>query len=412
MHTIYDVLIVGGGHAGAQAALSLRKKNYPGTIAIIGDEPHLPYERPPLSKEYLAGERSVERMHIFPAATWQARGITLLPGRRVVSVDPSSHEVRRHGDDTFGYGTLIWAAGGSPRQMSCGGFDLPGVHSIRTLEDVDSVIAELAAVCHVLVIGGGYIGLESAAALTKRSKRVTVVEAQDRVLARVAGEQLSRFYEAEHRAHAVDIRLGAAVSCIEERNGRAVGARLNSGEIIEAEMVVVGIGISPSIEPLRDAGAACSNGIEVDSHCRTSLPDVFAIGDCALHVSPFSDGKPIRLESVQNANDMAACVAATLCGEERPYHAVPWFWSTQYDLKLQTIGLSAGHDQTVLRGRMKDRSFSIIYLKQGQVIALDCVNAVRDFVQGRALVESRSTATSAELANIHCSLKTVASARA
>jgi len=397
--TRYDILIVGAGHAGAQAAIALRQNKYEGSIAIVGDEPEIPYERPPLSKDFLAGEKPFERILIRPAAFWAEREIAMLTGRRVVAVDPAAHRVTTTDGETFGYGTLVWAAGGSPRSLICSGHDLAGVHAIRTRADVERLKGELAATSRVVVIGGGYIGLEAAAVLTKLGKQVTVLEALDRVLARVAGEPLSRFYEAEHRAHGVDVRLDATVECIAERDGRATGVRLADGEVLPCEMVIVGIGIVPAVAPLLRAGAEGGNGVKVDAQCRTSLSDIFAIGDCALHANPFAEGAEIRLESVQNANDMANAVAKTLTGMPTDYHAVPWFWSNQYDLRLQTVGLSMGHDATVTRGDPASRSFSLVYLKQGRVIALDCVNAVRDYVQGRTLVVERKSPHPAQLAD-------------
>jgi 3-phenylpropionate/trans-cinnamate dioxygenase ferredoxin reductase subunit len=233
------------------------------------------------------------------------------------------------------------------------------VHTVRTRADADRMLAGVDGVEQVVVIGGGYIGLEAAAALAKFGKKVVLLEALDRVMARVAGEDLSHFYEAEHRAHGVDLRLGAAVECI-EGEGKVTGVRMKDGEVIPAQMVVVGIGIIPAVEPLIAAGAEGGNGVAVDHQCRTSLPDIFAIGDCALHANEFADGMPIRLESVQNANDQATLVAKTIMGQELAYDAVPWFWSNRYDLKLQTVGLSTGHDATVLRGDPATRSFSVI----------------------------------------------------
>ena len=403
----YDILIVGAGHAGAQAAIALRQAKFEGTIAIVGDEPEIPYERPPLSKDYLAGDKPFERILIRPAAFWPERAVDMLLGRRVTSVDPATHQVTTADGATIGYGRLIWATGGSPRSLVCSGHNLAGVHAVRNRADVDRLMGELPTTNRVVVIGGGYIGLEAAAVLTKLGKHVTVLEAMDRVLARVAGEPLSRFYEAEHRAHGVDVRLGAMVDHIEEADGRATGVRLADGEILPCEMVIVGIGIVPAVEPLLAAGADGGNGVRVDALCRTSLPDIFAIGDCALHENGFADGAAIRLESVQNANDMANAVAKTLTGNPTDYHAVPWFWSNQYDLRLQTVGLSTGHDASVLRGNPATRSFSLIYLKQGRVIALDCVNMVRDYVQGRALVVDGKTPDPARLADTDVALKEV-----
>jgi 3-phenylpropionate/trans-cinnamate dioxygenase ferredoxin reductase subunit len=405
--TTYDVLIVGAGHGGAQAAIALRQRKFEGTIAIVGEEPEIPYERPPLSKDYFSGEKTFERILIRPAAFWEDRDVAMLTGRRVVAVDPAAHTVSTGDGETIGYGELIWATGGHPRKLSCIGHDLIGVHSVRTRTDVDKMMSELETTTRVAVIGGGYIGLEAAAVLAKMGKQVTVLEAQDRVLARVAGEPLSRFYEAEHRAHGVDVRLGVMVECIEEAAGRVAGVRLAGGEIVAAEMVIVGIGIIPAVEPLMAAGAHGGNGVAVDEHGRTSLPHIFAIGDCAMHANTYAEGLPIRLESVQNANDLATTVARAITGDEEPYNSVPWFWSNQYDLRLQTVGLSSGHDSTVTRGDIASRSFSIVYLKQGHVVALDCVNAVKDYVQGKALVVGRVAADPAALANMAVPLKSL-----
>ncbi|HEX8419670.1 MAG TPA: FAD/NAD(P)-binding oxidoreductase [Sphingomonas sp.] len=401
----FDVLIVGAGHGGAQAAAALRQQKFGGSIAIVGEEPEPPYERPPLSKDYLAGEKDFERLLIRPSVFWAERSVTLITDTRVVAVDAEARQVRTGAGRQLGYGTLIWAAGGHARRISCQGHDLAGVHSVRSRADVDRMIEELPHVERVAVIGGGYIGLEAAAVLTKLGKSVTVLEAQDRVLARVAGEPLSRFYEAEHRAHGVDIRLGVSVECVEEKNGRACGVRLADGPILDAQMVIVGIGIVPAVEPLLAAGARGGNGVAVDAYCRTSLRHVFALGDCALHANSYADELPIRLESVQNANDMAMTVAKTIMGEETPYSSVPWFWSNQYDLKLQTVGISAGHDEVVTRGDPITRSFSLIYLKQGKVVALDCVNSVKDYVQGRALVVEGSKPDRLALADATTPLK-------
>jgi 3-phenylpropionate/trans-cinnamate dioxygenase ferredoxin reductase subunit len=403
--TVYDVLIVGAGHGGAQAALALRQAKFTGSIAIIGDEAELPYERPPLSKEYLAGERVFERILIRPPEFWVQRDVKFLLGQRAVAVDPSLHRLTLADGTEIGYGKLIWAAGGSPRRLNCTGGDLGGVHAVRSRADVDAMMAELGNTTRVVVIGGGYIGLEAAAVLTKLGKQVILLEALDRVLARVAGEPLSRFYEAEHRARGVDLRLGITVSCIEGADGRAIGVRLTDDTFLRTDMVIVGIGIIPEVGPLLAAGATGGNGVAVNQLCQTSLPDIFAIGDCALHANDFAGRRFLRLESVQNANDMAMTVARVIMGEERPYHAVPWFWSNQYDLRLQTIGLSIDYDTTVMRGNPSDRSFSLIYLKEGRVLALDCVNATRDFVQGRALVLHGGVYSPEQLADTNIPLK-------
>ena len=402
--TRYDVVIVGAGHGGAQAAIALRQAKFAGTIAMIGDESVPPYERPPLSKEYAAGEKPVERLFIRPETFWAEREIAMLLGRTVTAVDPEAKTVMTADGATIGYGDLIWATGGTPRRLTCAGHDLAGLHTVRTLADADRIIAELPAVTRAVVIGGGYIGLEAAATLAKFGKAVTLVEALDRVLARVAGEDLSRFFEAEHRAHGVDVRLSNAVECV-EGDGRVTGVRLATGEILPAEMVIVGIGIVPAVAPLLAAGAEGGNGVAVDHQCRTSLPNVYAIGDCALHANGFAHDLPIRLESVQNANDQASVVAKVLTGQDAAYDAVPWFWSNQYDLKLQTVGLSTGHDAAITRGDPATRSFSVVYLRDGQVIALDCVNMVKDYVQGRKLVVDGARIDPARLADATTPLK-------
>jgi 3-phenylpropionate/trans-cinnamate dioxygenase ferredoxin reductase subunit len=400
----YDVLIVGAGHAGAQAAIALRQNKFSGSIGLLGDEPELPYERPPLSKEYLAGDKPFERLMIRNAAFWQEREVTMLAGRSVTRVDPVGHSVTTMDGEAIGYGSLIWAAGGKPRRLACAGGDLVGVHTVRTRADVDRMIAELPDVRRVAVIGGGYIGLEAAAVLAKLGRQVTVLEAQDRVLARVAGEPLSRFFEDEHRAHGVELRLGVLVDAILGED-RVTGVQLAGGETIPAEMAIVGIGIEPAVAPLLDAGASGGNGVAVDDQCRTSLPDMFAVGDCALHANRFAGDRLIRLESVQNANDQATVAAKTILGIEASYDAVPWFWSNQYDLKLQTVGISAGYDSTVMRGDPATRSFSLVYLRAGRVIALDCVNATKDYVQGRKLVIEAAAIDPVRLADSGTPLK-------
>ena len=400
-----DIVIVGAGHGGAQAALALRQQGFAGSIVMIGREPEPPYERPPLSKEYLAREKPFERLYIRPPQLWADKQVTLRLSTSVNEVDPVANSVKLSDGATLTYGSLIWATGGDPRRIACEGAHLTGVHAVRTRADVDKLMSEIdAGASRVVVIGGGYIGLEAAAVLTKLGLSVTLLEALPRVLARVAGEELSAFYEAEHRAHGVDLRTGVAVECI-EGDQAVTGVRLADGTVLPCEIVIVGIGIVPAIGPLIAAGATGGNGVDVDEFCRTSLSDVFAIGDCAAHANGFADGAVIRLESVQNANDMATCAARAIMGEPQAYAATPWFWSNQYDLRLQTVGLSTGYDATVLRGDPAARSFSVVYLKGGRVIALDCVNMVKDYAQGRKLVEGRSTPDVAQLADLAVPLK-------
>ncbi len=389
----------------------LRQLKFEGSIALIGEEPEYPYERPPLSKEYFAGEKPFERIMLRPENFWGERDVTMMLGTRATAVDTAAHILTFEDGDTLEYGKLVWATGGSPRMVSCDGHDLDGVHAVRTRADVDAMMAKLGEIERVVVIGGGYIGLEAAAVLRKLGKQVCVLETENRVLARVAGEELSHFYETEHRAHGVDLRTGVTVDCIEGDGTRAIGVRLADGEILPAEMVIVGIGIVPAVEPLIVAGATGDNGVWVDGHCRTSLADIYAIGDCAAHANAFADGATIRLESVQNANDQAMTAAKHITGNPAAYDAIPWFWSNQYDLKLQTVGLNIGYDETVLRGNPAERSFSVIYLQQGRVLALDCVNATKDYVQGRKLVLDRLSPDRRKLADPGVLLKELAEPR-
>ncbi|MEM7779616.1 MAG: FAD-dependent oxidoreductase [Pseudomonadota bacterium] len=383
-----DIVIVGTGHGGAQAAIALRQKGHEGTILMIGRDQVPPYERPPLSKEYLAGDKTFERIMIRPEKFWADKGVDLKLGCLVTEIDWMRHTVTLSDDTTVAYRKLIWAGGGDPRRLPVPGANLNGVFYVRDKQDADDMMAALeAGAKRAVVIGGGYIGLEAAAVLRKLGCEVVLLEALERVLARVAGEELSRFYEDEHRRQGVDVRLEQGVTEILGDEGKVSAVQLDNGETLECDMVVVGIGIVPAIAPLIAAGAAGSNGVDVDVFCRTTLDDIYAIGDCAAHANPFADSAVIRLESVQNANDMANTAARAIMGDKEPYHALPWFWSNQYDLKLQTAGLSLGYDATVLRGDPQDRKFTVVYLKEGTPIAFDCVNTMKDYVQGRKLLE-------------------------
>ena len=401
----FDVVIVGAGQGGATAAINLRQGGFTGSIAMIGREDEPPYERPPLSKEYMLGEKAFDRLYIRPREFWSDRGVEMLLGSEVVAVEPEKQTVLLKDDRVIEYGDLIWATGGDPRPLDCAGSDLGGIHAVRDRADIDKILAELPGVSRVAVVGGGYIGLEAASALRKMGKEVTLLEVLPRVLARVAGPDLSAFFEAEHRSHGVDLRTGVGVVAFEGQGGRLTGLRLTDESLLEAQMAIVGIGIIPAVAPLIAAGAEGGNGVKVDEHCRTSLPHIYAIGDCAAHANGFADGATIRLESVQNANDQAVCAAKSIIGEPVAYAATPWFWSNQYDLRLQTVGLSAGHDTSILRGDPATRSFSVVYLRDGKLIAIDAVNAVKDFAQGRKLVEAGAVVAAEKLADASVPLK-------
>lgn len=404
-----DVVIVGTGHGGAQAAVALRQKGFEGSILMIGRDTELPYERPPLSKDYLARDKPFERILLRPAGFWADKKVELMLGSDVVAVDCDARSVTLASGHIIRYGKLIWSAGGEPRRLSCSGADLRGVHAVRSKADVDALMTQLAhGAKRAVVIGGGYIGLEAAAVLRKLDCNVVLLEALPRVLARVAGPSLSDFFHELHRSHGVDLRLGAKVDCLVGEDGTVSGVRMDDGTVIGCEMVIVGIGIIAETGPLDAAGAECANGVLVDDHCRTSLPGIYAIGDCAAYANAFADGSVIRLESVQNANDMAMTVARDIVGDPAPYRSTPWFWSNQYDVKLQTVGLSLHHDDSVLRGNPATGSFSIVYLKGGKVVALDSVNAARDYAQGRKLVETAASPMRDRLADVETPLKDLA----
>ena len=382
--TAYDVLIVGSGHGGAAAAAALRQKGFAGSIGMVSRDREFPYERPPLSKEYLAREKPFERLHLRPPRFWTDRQIELLLGREVATLDAHAQEVQLADGERIAFSHLIWAAGGEPRRLTCSGSDLSGVHAVRSRADVDAIMRELdGGARRVVVVGGGYIGLEAAAVLRKLGCEVVLQEMQDRLLERVAGRALSHFLLQEHRRHGVDIRLRTTVDCLEGTAGKVTGVRLADGTALPADMVIIGIGIAPSVEPLLACGADGGNGVLVDRFCRTSLPQVYAIGDCAAHANLHARGAIIRLESVQNANDMAMVAARHICGDPAPYDALPWFWSNQYDTRLQTVGLAQGHDREVIEGEPTEGKFSIRYFAGRDLIAIDCVNDTKAFVQGR-----------------------------
>jgi 3-phenylpropionate/trans-cinnamate dioxygenase ferredoxin reductase subunit len=401
----FDCLVVGAGHAGAETAVSLRQLGFGGTVGLVGDEAVLPYERPAISKEYLAGKKDFAQLLLRPADYWNEHRVSLLLSTRVVDVDPIRRVVICEDGEVLGYRSLVWATGGTPRRLTCPGSDLSGVRSLRGKADCDDLLAVLPDTQRFVIVGGGYVGLEAAAVLRELGHEVTLVEALDRVLARVAGEPVSRFFEIEHRAHGVDLRVGVGVSEVVGRDGRVEAVRLTDDTLIEAEQVIVGVGMEPAAGPLLAAGAALGSdgrGVLVDTVCKSSLEDVYCVGDCAV----IEGG--IRIESRQNAAEQARAAALAICGRPEPLQMLPWFWSHQYDLRLQTVGLSHGHDELVVRGRPQDRSFTVAYLRDGALVALDCINSTRDFMHGRKLVETGARITPELLVDERRSLKELA----
>ncbi|OYQ36143.1 pyridine nucleotide-disulfide oxidoreductase [Niveispirillum lacus] len=405
----YDIVIAGAGQAAAQCAQSLRQGGFAGSLALIGDENHAPYERPPLSKDYLSGKRDAAKLLLRKPDYWLEKQVTLLTGQRIGAVDRGARVLTLTQGRRVTYGKLVWATGGRPRRLSCPGADLAGVHAIRSIADIDGLKADLAPAARVVIIGGGYIGLETAAVLRGLGHPVTVLEAQDRLLARVTSPPVSAYFADLHRRHGVDVRLSAQVAAL-HGGARVESVELSDGVQVPADIVVVGIGIIPNVEPLAAAGLPCPNGVVVDAHCRTEDPDILAIGDCALHPNLFA-GRAIRLESVPNAVDQGKVAADTLLGQGKPYSALPWFWSDQYDVKMQAAGLAMDYDRIVPRGDPSGPGFAVLYLRAGRIIAIDCLNAPRDFIQAKALITGGTAIDADRAADPGVELKTLAAAQ-
>ncbi len=400
-----SVVIVGGGQAAGQLIASLRQEGFSGPITLIGDEPHPPYQRPPLSKKFLSGELELERLYIKPEAFFAETGAQLLLGRRAETVDREARTVALDDGTVLPYGTLVLATGSRVRRMPVPGEDLAGVHYLRGIADVAAIHAHFEPGRKLVIVGAGYIGLEVAAVAVKAGIDVTVLEMESRVMARVTAPEMSDFFQTVHRDAGVDIRLETRVSGFEDDgSGRLQAVVCADGTRLSADFAIIGIGILPNVELAQDAGLDCENGIVVDHHGRTADPSIYAIGDCANHPSDLV-GRRIRLESVQNAIDQAKAAAADIAGHPRPYNEVPWFWSDQYDLKLQIAGLSEGYDKLVLRGDPASRTFAAFYLKDGVVIAVDAVNAVPEFMVGKKLIQARARIAPDRLADTGIGMK-------
>ena len=371
-------LVVGASHAGAQVAASLRQEGWDGEVVLVGDEAALPYQRPPLSKAYLVGRSSREELAIRKTEFYAKQEIRLVRAT-VTSIDRAAGCVVTSEGETLAYDGLALCTGGRARRLFLPGSDLPGIHYLRTFADVETIRESALPGRHAVIIGGGYIGLETAASLRALGLEVTVLEAAERVLERVTAPEVSTFYERVHREAGVDIRTRALVESL-VGDLRVREAILAGGERIPTDLVIVGVGLVPSTELAVDAGLEVEDGIVIDDHARTSDGRIVAAGDCASHRMARYD-RLVRLESVPSAAEQAKTAAATLCGRERPIAALPWFWSDQYDLKLQIAGLNTGYDEVVINGDPAgDRDFSCYYLQRGLLIAADCVNRPRDFV--------------------------------
>lgn len=404
-----QVVIIGAGQAGCEIATALRQRSPGCRIILLGDEAHLPYHRPPLSKGFLTGKVAAESLAIKPREVYEKLNVECHFGTAVTGVAPGSRTVLLAGGGVFEYDKLAFATGGRVRQLSLPGAGLPGVHCVRSLDDSLRLRPCLQPGRRMVIIGGGFIGLEIAAICATLGLKVTVIESTSRVLARVCAPQISSFYERYHRGRGVDIRTGCAVAGFEGRSSVEY-AVLENGERLATDLVVVGIGLIPNSELAAAAGLATDGGILVDSYARTSDPDIVAAGDCANSEHGFL-GRRLRIESVQNAVEQARVAAASIIGQPSVHSTVPWFWSDQYDLKLQMIGVSHGHDQLILRGDPARDSFSAFYLRQETLLAVDTINRPADFVVGKRLVSERARPDPAKLADEAVALKSLLAVR-
>jgi 3-phenylpropionate/trans-cinnamate dioxygenase ferredoxin reductase subunit len=397
------VVIAGAGHAAGQLVASLKQQKFAGQIVLVGDEEHLPYQRPPLSKKFLSGDLPAERLYVKPSAFYDDPQIELRLETSITKINRESKTLGTDSGDDIPYDKLVLALGSRVRRLSIEGADLDGVHYLRSIADVDGIRAELQNKKHVVIVGAGYIGLEVAAVTRQLGLDVTVVEMADRVMSRVVSPEISDFYQIEHASHGVKLRLSTGITAF-RGEGRLQAVETADGELIPADFVVVGVGILPNTEIAIDAGLDVADGIVVDDTCQTSDPNIYAVGDCTRHPNEIYD-RQLRLESVHNALEQAKTAISNICGNETHYSQVPWFWSDQYDLKLQIAGLSAGYDDVVIRGNPADRSFACLYLKDKKLIATDAVNSPKEFVQSKALIASRIKLDRKQLADTDIQLK-------
>ncbi len=400
------IAIAGAGHAAGQAVATLRQQKFDGHIVLVGDEPYLPYQRPPLSKKFLAGELAPERLYFKPPGFYEDPQIDLRLETKVTAIDRDAKQLGTDSDGPVAYDKLLIATGARARALPIPGIDLPGVHMLRSIADVEAIRAALDASRRVVIVGAGYIGMEVAAVTRTLGLDVTVVEMTDRVMSRVVSPEISDFYQIEHTNRGVKLRLGTSVTALHGKR-RVRHVETSEGDEIPADLVIVGIGIVPNTELASAAGLDVDDGIVVDDGCRTSDPDIYAVGDCTRHPNDIY-GRSLRLESVHNALEQAKTAAANLCGNEARYSQVPWFWSDQYELKLQIAGLSEGYDDVVIRGNPAEKSFSCVYLREGRIIAVDAVNSPRDFMQAKALIAGRTGMTMDGLADPQKSLAELA----
>lgn len=386
------VVILGAGQAGFQTAFSLRAEGYAEPIALIGDEPHTPYQRPPLSKAFVTGKQDQQRILLRPESYYREHNIGLMAGEKAASIDTASRRVALESGAQLPYDHLVLAVGARNRTLSIPGADLEGVRYLRTLPEAIEIKQRLEQANHVVVIGGGFIGLEIAASARSLGRPVTVIEALPRLMARVVAPVVSEFFRGAHAQRDVRVLVDAQVQELRGSRGKVQEVVLQDGAALPADLVVVGIGVVPNSELALAAGLDVSNGISVDEFLRTRDERIFAIGDCAEYHNAFA-GERVRLESVQNAVDQGVCVARTIAGKPAPYHAAPWFWSDQFDVRLQMAGLPAGHDRVAIRGNPESGKFSVFYFREGRLCAVDSINRPADHLAARKLIAAGTSLT-------------------
>lgn len=406
-NSVNSVVIVGGGQAAATASMSLRQWGFEGAITLIGEEPFPPYQRPPLSKAYMKGELAEERLFFKHAPWYEDNGVDLVLSMRATSIDRAAKRVEMEHGGHVDFDALILATGSRARKLELPGTDLKRVYDLRTLGDVERIRPRLIKDSNIVIIGAGYIGLEAAASARQLGLNVSVLEYAPRVLARVTSPLISEFYEREHRSHGVDIRTDARLARLVGERGRVAGAELEDGSVLRADLVLIGIGIVPNDELARESGLTCSDGIVVDRDARTADPGIFAAGDCTRRPLVHY-GRDGRLESVHNAIEQGKLAAAAIVGRDRPAEDCPWFWSDQYDLKLQIAGLSQGYDEVVVRGDPASRKFAAFYLQGGRLLSTDAVNSPPEFIVSKKLVAAGATPDPAQLADPSRSMKEIA----
>jgi 3-phenylpropionate/trans-cinnamate dioxygenase ferredoxin reductase subunit len=400
------VVIVGASHAAVQAIETLRREGHTGRIVLVGDEPSLPYNRPPLSKKYFSGELERERLLLRSAHFYEQAKVEVKLGVRATAIDRTDQRLRLSDGTELRYDKLLLCIGSRNRQLDVPGKDLRGIHYLRTMADVDDIRGEIGAAKRLVVVGAGYIGLEAAASARHLGLDVTVLEMADRPMNRVVAPEISAYYQSRHEREGVHLLCNMAVTSFVGTDDARVSAVACGEREFPCDLVIVGVGILPESTLAASAGLRCDNGISVDETCQTSDPNIYAAGDCTCHPS-VRYGRRLRLESVDNAVEQARTAASNICGKPARHEHVPWFWSDQYDLKLQIAGLSTGYDQTVIRGDPDGGKFALYYLAQGELLAVDAVNSPKDFMTGKKWIAERKRPDPSKLADTDVDLKTL-----